>query len=49
MPRMHCQIEPPDMILAPNQDIAVDFPEKNVTLLHSGSRLIEFIGPKAAD
>ncbi|KAJ8767737.1 hypothetical protein K2173_020677 [Erythroxylum novogranatense] len=30
-------------------EIAVDFPEKNVTLVHSGSRLLEFIGQKAAD
>lgn len=30
-------------------EIAVDFPEKKVTLVHDGSRLLEFIGPKAAD
>lgn len=30
-------------------EIAVDFPEKKVTLVHNGSRLLEFIGPKAAD
>ncbi|CAK7331997.1 unnamed protein product [Dovyalis caffra] len=30
-------------------EIAVDFPEKQVTLVHSGSRLLEFIGPKASD
>ncbi|KAJ9188620.1 hypothetical protein P3X46_000001 [Hevea brasiliensis] len=30
-------------------EIAVDFPEKKVTLVHNGSRLMEFIGPKAAD
>lgn len=30
-------------------EIAVDFPEKKVTLVHSGSRLMEFIGPKAAN
>lgn len=30
-------------------EIAVDFPEKKVTLVHEGSRLLEFIGPKAAD
>ncbi|KAL0417551.1 UNVERIFIED_CONTAM: Apoptosis-inducing factorA [Sesamum radiatum] len=29
-------------------EIAVDFPEK-VVLVHEGSRLLEFIGPKAAD
>lgn len=29
-------------------EIAVDFPEKRVTLVHNGSRLLEFIGPKAA-
>ncbi|RWR85254.1 apoptosis-inducing factor B [Cinnamomum micranthum f. kanehirae] len=29
-------------------EIAVDFPEKKVTLVHSGSRLMEFIGPKAS-
>ncbi|XP_052170479.1 uncharacterized protein LOC127786829 [Diospyros lotus] len=28
-------------------EIAVDFPEKKVTLVHRGSRLLEFIGPKA--
>ncbi|KDP25908.1 hypothetical protein JCGZ_22979 [Jatropha curcas] len=30
-------------------EIAVDFPEKKVTLVHNGSRLMEFIGTKAAD
>ena len=30
-------------------EIAVDFPEKKVTLVHDGHRLLEFIGPKAAD
>lgn len=30
-------------------EISVDFPEKHVTLVHSGSRLLEFIGPKASD
>lgn len=30
-------------------EIAVDFPEKKVTLVHDGSRLLEFIGPKAAN
>ncbi|KAI9074423.1 hypothetical protein K1719_043617 [Acacia pycnantha] len=30
-------------------EIAVDFPDKKVTLVHKGSRLVEFIGPKAAD
>ncbi|KAJ9177880.1 hypothetical protein P3X46_009811 [Hevea brasiliensis] len=30
-------------------EIAADFPEKKVTLVHNGSRLMEFIGPKAAD
>lgn len=30
-------------------EIAVDFPQKKVTLVHSGSRLMEFIGPKASD
>lgn len=30
-------------------EIAVDFPEKKVTLVHFGSRLLEFIGPKAAE
>ncbi|XP_075484574.1 uncharacterized protein LOC142524444 isoform X2 [Primulina tabacum] len=29
-------------------EIAVDFPEKRVILVHNGSRLLEFIGPKAA-
>ncbi|XP_050228438.1 uncharacterized protein LOC126677718 [Mercurialis annua] len=29
-------------------EIAVDFPEKKVTLVHNGSRLMEFVGPKAA-
>ncbi|KAI4334188.1 hypothetical protein L6164_018907 [Bauhinia variegata] len=30
-------------------EIAVDFPDKKVTLVHKGSRLLEFIGPKASD
>ncbi|KZV30558.1 apoptosis-inducing factorA [Dorcoceras hygrometricum] len=30
-------------------EIAVDFPEKRVTLVHDGSRLLEFIGLKAAN
>lgn len=30
-------------------EIAVDFPDKKVTLVHIGSRLLEFIGPKAAN
>ncbi|XP_059429927.1 uncharacterized protein LOC132163596 [Corylus avellana] len=30
-------------------EIAVDFPDKKVTLVHNGSRLLEFIGPKAAN
>lgn len=30
-------------------EIAVDYPEKKVTLVHKGSRLLEFIGPKASD
>ena len=30
-------------------EIAVDFPEKKLTLVHDGSRLLEFIGPKASD
>ncbi|CAL0329011.1 unnamed protein product [Lupinus luteus] len=30
-------------------EIAVDFPEKKITLVHKGSRLLEFIGAKAAD
>ncbi|KAB5520140.1 hypothetical protein DKX38_024459 [Salix brachista] len=29
-------------------EISFDFPEKHVTLVHSGSRLLEFIGPKAS-
>ncbi|KAJ4978842.1 hypothetical protein NE237_009622 [Protea cynaroides] len=29
-------------------EIAVDFPEKKVTLVHRGSRLLEFIGTKAS-
>lgn len=29
-------------------EIAVDFPDKKVTLVHRGSRLLEFIGEKAA-
>lgn len=30
-------------------EIAVDFPEKKVTLVHKGPRLLEFVGQKAAD
>ncbi|OWM73624.1 apoptosis-inducing factor 2-like [Punica granatum] len=30
-------------------EIAADFPEKKITLVHRGSRLLEFIGPKASD
>ncbi|XP_010520465.1 PREDICTED: apoptosis-inducing factor homolog A-like [Tarenaya hassleriana] len=30
-------------------EIAVDFPEKKVTLVHRGPRLLEFIGQKAGD
>lgn len=30
-------------------EIAVDFPEKKVTLVHEGYRLLEFMGPKGAD
>ncbi|KAL3850261.1 hypothetical protein ACJIZ3_012143 [Penstemon smallii] len=30
-------------------EIAVDFPDKKVTLVHQGSRLLEFIGPKAGN
>ncbi|XP_057978898.1 uncharacterized protein LOC131165277 [Malania oleifera] len=29
-------------------EIAVDFPDKKLTLVHRGSRLLEFIGPKAS-
>lgn len=29
-------------------ELAVDFPEKKVTLVHRGSRLLEFISPKAS-
>lgn len=29
-------------------EIAVDFPEKKVTLVHRGSRLLEFVSPKAS-
>ncbi|XP_071706898.1 uncharacterized protein [Rutidosis leptorrhynchoides] len=29
-------------------EIAVDFPEKKVTLVHNGYRLLEFLGPKAS-
>lgn len=29
-------------------EIAVDFPEKQVTIVHKGPRLLEFIGPKAS-
>ncbi|GAB4824623.1 hypothetical protein Ancab_007496 [Ancistrocladus abbreviatus] len=30
-------------------EIAVDYPDKRVTLLHKGHRLLEFIGPNASD
>lgn len=30
-------------------EIAVDFPQKKVTLVHGGSRLLQFVGPKASD
>ncbi|XP_039131489.1 apoptosis-inducing factor homolog B-like [Dioscorea cayenensis subsp. rotundata] len=30
-------------------EIAVDYPDKKVTVVHKGSRLLEFIGQKAAD
>ncbi|KAK7404868.1 hypothetical protein VNO78_05889 [Psophocarpus tetragonolobus] len=30
-------------------EIAVDFPDKKITLVHKGSRLLEFIGTKAGD
>ncbi|KAK8530026.1 hypothetical protein V6N13_102910 [Hibiscus sabdariffa] len=30
-------------------EIATDFPDKKVTLVHKGPRLLEFIGPKASD
>uniref|UniRef100_A0A1J3EB76 Apoptosis-inducing factor-like protein A n=1 Tax=Noccaea caerulescens TaxID=107243 RepID=A0A1J3EB76_NOCCA len=30
-------------------EIAVDFPEKKVTMVHKGPRLLEFVGEKAAD
>lgn len=30
-------------------EIAVDYPEKKVTLVHKGLRLLEFIGPKASN
>jgi len=30
-------------------EIVVDFPTKKVTLVHSGKRLIEFLGPKASE
>jgi NADH dehydrogenase FAD-containing subunit len=30
-------------------EIAVDFPDKKITLVHKGPRLLEFIGAKAAD
>lgn len=30
-------------------EIAVDFPDKKLTLVHKGPRLLEFIGAKAAD
>ncbi|XP_019053971.1 PREDICTED: apoptosis-inducing factor 2-like isoform X2 [Nelumbo nucifera] len=29
-------------------EVATDFPNKKVTLVHSGSRLLQFIGPKAS-
>lgn len=29
-------------------EIAFDYPEKDVTLVHNGYRLLEFIGPKAS-
>ncbi|GAV80944.1 Pyr_redox_2 domain-containing protein, partial [Cephalotus follicularis] len=29
-------------------EISVDFPDKKITLVHKGSRLLEFIGPKAS-
>ncbi|KVI08003.1 Pyridine nucleotide-disulfide oxidoreductase, FAD/NAD(P)-binding domain-containing protein [Cynara cardunculus var. scolymus] len=29
-------------------EIAVDFPEKKITLVHKGNRLLEFLGPKAS-
>ncbi|KAJ0965621.1 hypothetical protein J5N97_026759 [Dioscorea zingiberensis] len=30
-------------------EIAVDYPEKKITVVHKGSRLLEFIGQKASD
>lgn len=30
-------------------EIAVDFPDKDVTLVHKGPRLLEFLGPKASN
>ncbi|XP_031486165.1 uncharacterized protein LOC116254744 [Nymphaea colorata] len=30
-------------------EIAVDFPEKQITIVHKGSRLLEFVGPKASE
>ncbi|WOL17378.1 apoptosis-inducing factor [Canna indica] len=30
-------------------EIAVDYPEKKVTLVHEGSRLLQFLGPKASE
>ncbi|KAK2380049.1 apoptosis-inducing factor protein A [Trifolium repens] len=30
-------------------EIAIDFPDKKITLVHKGPRLLEFIGAKAAD
>ncbi|GMP99111.1 hypothetical protein CsSME_00046725 [Camellia sinensis var. sinensis] len=30
-------------------EIAVDYPDKKLTLVHSGTRLIQFIGPKASN
>ena len=30
-------------------EIAVDFPDKKLTLVHGGARLLQFVGPKASD
>ncbi|CAN6439056.1 unnamed protein product [Victoria cruziana] len=30
-------------------EIAVDFPEKQITMVHKGHRLMEFVGPKASE
>ncbi|KAF3790592.1 Apoptosis-inducing factor-like protein [Nymphaea thermarum] len=30
-------------------EIAVDFPDKHITIVHKGYRLLEFIGPKASE